>query len=300
MKEEQLRYILEISRAGSVNKAAENLYISHQSLDRSLKNVETQLGVSIFKRTKRGVEATPLGEAVLEKAQALIDLYDELYEIVHKKDAQAFDRTFTIYSSSYLRYPFVNEVVQKLIEAFPQISFCTKMCPSEVNQFEDGFYLLLTWDIDFLEQLAKDNMRFWRFSKTSMCLVTSAEHKLAKYESVSIFTALRYPFASLQLGSDMLNPFVQWCGQKHIKMDLALETDHIVTYTDALKSGKFVGIWLETALEMDALKNDSRLKVLGIKDLPCLHICGIMLEESYEKNADVVQTLLNFIEQDVK
>ena len=45
MKEEQLRYILEISRAGSVNKAAENLYISHQSLDRSLKNVETQLGV---------------------------------------------------------------------------------------------------------------------------------------------------------------------------------------------------------------------------------------------------------------
>ena len=143
-------------------------------------------------------------------------------------------------------------------------------------------------------------MRFWRFSKTSMCLVTSAEHKLAKYESVSIFTALRYPFASLQLGSDMLNPFVQWCGQKHIKMDLALETDHIVTYTDALKSGKFVGIWLETALEMDALKNDSRLKVLGIKDLPCLHICGIMLEESYEKNADVVQALLNFIEQDVK
>ena len=69
MREEHLRYVLEILQAGSINKAAENLYISHQSLNRSLKTFENELGAAIFKRTQKGVQLTKLGVQIIDKIE---------------------------------------------------------------------------------------------------------------------------------------------------------------------------------------------------------------------------------------
>lgn len=47
----QLRYIIIISEAGSLNKAAELLYITQPSLTNSLKELEDELGVELFYRS---------------------------------------------------------------------------------------------------------------------------------------------------------------------------------------------------------------------------------------------------------
>lgn len=54
----QLLYIITIADEGSLNKAAEKLYMTQPSLTSSLREVESELGVTIFRRTGRGVTVT--------------------------------------------------------------------------------------------------------------------------------------------------------------------------------------------------------------------------------------------------
>lgn len=51
---QQLNYIVTISQCGSLNKASEQLYVSQPSLTGAVKEVEKELGVTIFHRTGRG------------------------------------------------------------------------------------------------------------------------------------------------------------------------------------------------------------------------------------------------------
>ena len=54
----QLRYIITISETGSLNKAADLLYVSQPSLTSSVKELEKELGITIFNRSGRGVTLT--------------------------------------------------------------------------------------------------------------------------------------------------------------------------------------------------------------------------------------------------
>ncbi|MBQ1296617.1 MAG: LysR family transcriptional regulator, partial [Clostridiales bacterium] len=58
---QQLSYAIAISEAGSLNKASEVLYVSQPSLTESVKELEKELGISIFIRSGRGVTLTPEG-----------------------------------------------------------------------------------------------------------------------------------------------------------------------------------------------------------------------------------------------
>ena len=51
----QMNYIITISETGSLNKAAEALYISQPSLTNAVKELEKELGIIIFNRSGRGV-----------------------------------------------------------------------------------------------------------------------------------------------------------------------------------------------------------------------------------------------------
>lgn len=78
MEVRQLRYFLQICESGSLLKAADSLYISHQALSKSLAALETELGAPLFFRTSRGVVLTQLGGALKEQARVVVDEMDRL------------------------------------------------------------------------------------------------------------------------------------------------------------------------------------------------------------------------------
>ena len=47
----QLKYVITISETGSLNKASEILYVSQPSLTSSVRELESELGITIFNRT---------------------------------------------------------------------------------------------------------------------------------------------------------------------------------------------------------------------------------------------------------
>ena len=50
---QNLKYMLEISNSHSFSKAAKNLFVSQSTLSAAVKELESDLGITIFKRTNR-------------------------------------------------------------------------------------------------------------------------------------------------------------------------------------------------------------------------------------------------------
>ena len=61
MTNNQIRYMVEVAKAGSVNQAARNLFISQSSLSNAIQSVEAEFGRKIFNRSARGMTLTPFG-----------------------------------------------------------------------------------------------------------------------------------------------------------------------------------------------------------------------------------------------
>lgn len=67
-----LAYILEAYKCRSINKAAQNVYISQSHLSSIIKNVESEIGYAVFIRTPSGLTATDEGRYFLENAEKIV------------------------------------------------------------------------------------------------------------------------------------------------------------------------------------------------------------------------------------
>lgn len=106
----QLKYVIEITRTGSINKAANNLFISQPVLSASIKSLETELGKNIFSRSTRGIELTPFGQIFLSYITPIHMQLKQLDEILFK-DAKKPSLRFTIASNGF---HFISNVCSEL------------------------------------------------------------------------------------------------------------------------------------------------------------------------------------------
>lgn len=77
---QQLRYVITIAETGSLGKAAEKLFVSQPSLTSAVKELEKELGLTLFVRTSRGVTLTTDGLRFLPCARQVEDQYLNLME----------------------------------------------------------------------------------------------------------------------------------------------------------------------------------------------------------------------------
>ena len=67
---QQIRYVAEIARHGTISKAAQELYITQPHLSSVLKELENELGITILSRARKGVVLTEDGREFLHFAGA--------------------------------------------------------------------------------------------------------------------------------------------------------------------------------------------------------------------------------------
>ena len=74
----QILYVRAVSKAGSIGKSAEALFISQSSLSESIQNLEREYDMVLFERTSRGISLTRQGEEFLKDTQLLSNIYQDL------------------------------------------------------------------------------------------------------------------------------------------------------------------------------------------------------------------------------
>jgi len=102
MKISQLQQIMEIISCGSINKAAQKLYISQSGLCASLNAVEKELGQQILHRSYNGITLTPFGLQFVDSAHQILEIYDQLLlkALPEERDRLCISSDFLLYASS--------------------------------------------------------------------------------------------------------------------------------------------------------------------------------------------------------
>lgn len=80
MKTEILEGFVEIVHEKSIRKAAQNLNIPQQTLNKNISSLENELGVRIFERTNQGVQLTDAGAEVYQFAKWCLHEYTAMYD----------------------------------------------------------------------------------------------------------------------------------------------------------------------------------------------------------------------------
>lgn len=97
-----LKYAVEVAKTQSISKAADNLYMGQPNLSRAIKELEESLGITIFKRTSKGITTTPDGDEFLRRAQRIVAQVDEVEEIYRNKRSHKQSFSVCVPRASYI------------------------------------------------------------------------------------------------------------------------------------------------------------------------------------------------------
>lgn len=89
-----MKYAVIVAEAGSISKASEIALVAQPNLSRSIKELEADLGITIFSRTAKGMYLTPDGEEFIGYAKKLLKQFDELE--AHYKTGAPQKQSFSI------------------------------------------------------------------------------------------------------------------------------------------------------------------------------------------------------------
>ncbi len=76
-----MKYAVEVARAGSLNRASENLYVALPNVSRSIKELEADLGVTLFERSAKGMTLTPEGEEFIGYAKGILRQIEQVEQL---------------------------------------------------------------------------------------------------------------------------------------------------------------------------------------------------------------------------
>ncbi len=181
-----LKYAVEVAKTGSITQAAENLFMGQPNLSKSIRELEDNLGITIFKRTSKGIVSTEKGEEFLVYAKRILAQIDELESIYHNEGESKQTFSISIPRGSYMAHGFANFI--KKLDDNKEIEIHYKETNSVEaisNILQSNFNLAIIRYRDVFEQyfsglLKEKDLKselVWQFRYIA---VMSKDHPLAK------------------------------------------------------------------------------------------------------------------------
>lgn len=138
MNIQHLKYAVEVEKTGSITQAAERLYMSQPNLSKAVRELESTLGMSLFKRSSKGLVTTKKGKEFLAYAKNILDQIEEIEELYRpdRKNVQRFG--ISVPRASYIAHAFT-VFINKLDSAKAiDINFCETNSMETINSIAEG------------------------------------------------------------------------------------------------------------------------------------------------------------------
>lgn len=204
---QQIFYALTISESGSMNKAAETLFLSQPSLTNAVKDLEKEIGITIFLRTGKGVIPTKEGEEFLLYAR---QLYQQ-YELMRQKysDSKNIKRKFGI---STQHYSFAVKAFSDTVKKFDTLNYefairetKTFDVIQDVGNFksEIGILYLNDFNRKIIKKMLKENdCDFHKLIRCKAYVYIWKKHPLAQKKSITFDELQNFPCLSFEQGEN--------------------------------------------------------------------------------------------------
>lgn len=186
-----LKYAFEIYKTRSISRAAENLYMGQPNLSRAVKELEKQLGITIFERTPRGMIPTARGEEFLQYIKKVLNEIDEIENIFTPGKMQKQKFSVSVPRSSYISYAFAEFAKHIAPERKAEIFYKETNSMRAINNILKADYKLgivryqNVFDAQYKQMLDEKGLDYTLITEFSYVLAMSEKSPLSKKENIT-------------------------------------------------------------------------------------------------------------------
>ncbi|MBR2028591.1 MAG: LysR family transcriptional regulator [Oscillospiraceae bacterium] len=202
----QLNYVLEVSRCGSINKAAAKLFVSQSNLSNSIHELEKELDIKIFLRSSKGIELTPDGSEFLSYIRPLIEQHKHIMTLYEQKTAKPCLRL----SVATQRYPFAVKAFTELLDRDEYPKYEMRIKETGIYQIIEDVYnndcsigviFISRESEDFIRKtLENRNLVFNILKAINPRVYVRKGHPLAEKEIIHFHQLINYPYVVFDHG----------------------------------------------------------------------------------------------------
>lgn len=184
------KHAVEVARAGSLSKASEKLLIAAPNISRSIKELEADLGITIFDRTQNGMKLTPEGEEFINLAKGILAQIDELEGFYKSGSPKKQKFSISVPRACYISEAFA-EFSKSLSKDAAEIFYKETNSQRTINNMLEHDYKLgiiryaENYDQYFKLMLEEKGIQQELVTEFTYSLMMSAESPLAFKESIS-------------------------------------------------------------------------------------------------------------------
>ena len=203
----QLRYVIAIAETKSINKAAEQLYVSQPSLTSAVQELEKELGIILFNRSGRGVTLTNDGAEFLLYARQLYGQYETLLEKYGENGSLKKKFGVSTQHYSFAVKAFVDMAKQfdmsKYEFAIRETKTAEVISDVSTMKSEIGVLYLSDFNRKSMEKLLRSaGLEFHHLIDCQAYVYLWKNHPLAKEESISFSQLFDYPCLAFEQGDN--------------------------------------------------------------------------------------------------
>lgn len=195
MNTEHLKYFLEIARCQSISQAAEQLHLQRSYLSKIVHNFERELGITIFKRSPKGIITTEKGQYILNRAAEILAIIDDIYALGPPKTVfpQYHDKITLFLPLRFRPHKASMQYLPKFQQRFPNVVISM----IEYN-FKEVFQKILETPLSLatygrLDVTSKfnppipDDLIFYSLNTSSLVALAAPNNQLAKnYQTMTL------------------------------------------------------------------------------------------------------------------
>lgn len=192
-----MKHALEVAKAGSLSKASEVLLIAAPNISRSIKELEADLGITIFDRTQNGMKLTPEGEEFLEFAKSILGQIDQVENYYKKGHPKKQTFSISVPRASYICEAFA-EFSKSLSKDAAEIFYKETNSQRTINNMLNHDYKLgivryaENYDMYFKTMLEEKGFTYELITEFTYKIIMSKDSPLAKLDTISFDDLVDY------------------------------------------------------------------------------------------------------------
>lgn len=185
-----MKYAVEVARLGSLGKASETLLIATPNISRSIKELESDLGITIFERTTKGMELTPDGEEFINFAKGILGQISQVENFYKNGAAKKQEFSISVPRACYISEAFAR-FSNSLSSDDAEIFYKETNSQRTIRNMTEHDYKLgiiryaENYDSYFKTMLEEKGFRYELVTEFTYSLIMSAESPLASKENIS-------------------------------------------------------------------------------------------------------------------
>ncbi len=185
-----MKYAVEVAKAGSLNKASEVLYVALPNISRSIRELEADLGITIFDRTAKGMTLTPDGEVFIEYAKGILRQIDQVEKLYKEGAVKKRKFSVSVPRASYVSDAFA-QFTKMLGDDAVEVFYKETNSQRAISNILERDYKLgviryaENYDRYFKTMLEEKGLCYEMVTEFSYVLLMSEESPLAQLEEIT-------------------------------------------------------------------------------------------------------------------